>query len=109
MNARARSGRDLLLAMVIGYEAGGRIGDARAGGRPGLHASQLVAFASAAVSAKLLRLGDREMAHALGLIATTVSGLGVGTNSWAREYMGANTGVHGRAGGAVGGEQLYGE
>ena len=84
------SGRDLLLAMVIGYEAGGRIGDARAGGRPGLHASQLVAFSSAAVSAKLLELGDEQMAHALGLIATTVGGLGVGTNSWAREYMGAN-------------------
>jgi 2-methylcitrate dehydratase PrpD len=84
------SGRDLLLAMVIGYEAGGRIGDARAGGRPGLHASQLVAFSSAAVAAKLLELGDGEMAHALGIIATTVSGLGVGTNSWAREYMGAN-------------------
>jgi 2-methylcitrate dehydratase PrpD len=84
------SGRDLLLAMVIGYEAGGRIGEARAGGRPGLHASQLVAFASAAGSAKLLRLDDEQMAHTLGLVATTVSGLGVGTNSWAREYMGAN-------------------
>jgi 2-methylcitrate dehydratase PrpD len=84
------TGRDLLLAMVVGYEAGGRICDARAGGRPGLHASQLVAFASAAVSAKLLKLGDEKMAHALGIIATTVGGLGVGTDSWAREYMGAN-------------------
>ncbi len=49
-----------------------------------------MAFASAAVSAKLLELGDEQMAHALGIIATTVGGLGVGTNSWAREYMGAN-------------------
>ena len=84
------TGRDLLLAMVIGYEAGGRIGEARAGGRLGMHASQLVAFASAAVSAKLLRLDDERMAHALGLVATAVGGLLVGTNSWAREYMGAN-------------------
>jgi 2-methylcitrate dehydratase PrpD len=84
------SGRDLLRAMVIGYEAGGRIGDARAGGRPGLHASQLVAFASAAICAALLKLEDEAMAHALGIIATTVGGLGVGTDSWAREYMGAN-------------------
>jgi 2-methylcitrate dehydratase PrpD len=84
------TGRDLLLAMVIGYEAGGRVCDARAGGRPGLHASQLVAFASAAVSAKLLKLDDEKTAHALGIIATTVGGLGVGTDSWAREYMGAN-------------------
>jgi 2-methylcitrate dehydratase PrpD len=84
------TGRDLLLAMVIGYEAGGRICDARAGGHSGLHASQLVAFASAAVSAKLLDLGGEKMAHALGIIATTVGGLAVGTDSWAREYMGAN-------------------
>jgi 2-methylcitrate dehydratase PrpD len=84
------SGRDLLLAMVIGYEAGGRIGDAREGGRAGMHASQLVAFASAAVSGKLLEHSDEQLAHALGIIATTVGGLGVGTNSWAREYMGAN-------------------
>jgi 2-methylcitrate dehydratase PrpD len=91
------SGRDLLLAMVLGYETGGRIGEARAGGRPGMHASQLVAFASAAVSAKLLGLGDAQTAHALGIIATTVGGLIVGTDSWARELMGANaafTGVH---------------
>jgi 2-methylcitrate dehydratase PrpD len=81
--------------MVLGYEAGGRIGDARAGGRPGMHASQLVAFASAAVSAKLLQLGDEALAHALGIIATTVGGLGVGTNSWAREYMGANAAAAG--------------
>ena len=84
------SGRDLLLAMVLGYEAGGRIGNARQGGRPGMHASQLVAFASAAISSKLLKLGDIEMAHALGIVATTVGGLLVGTNSWSREYMGAH-------------------
>lgn len=84
------SGRDLLRAVVVGYEAGGRIGELRAGGRPGLHASQLVAFAGAAISAQLLELDDERVAHALGIVATTVGGLGVGTNSWAREYMGAN-------------------
>ena len=84
------TGRDLLLTMVIGYEAGGRLCDARAGGRPGVHASQFVAFASAAVSAKLLKLDDEKMAHALGIIATTVGGLAVGTDSGVREYMGAN-------------------
>jgi 2-methylcitrate dehydratase PrpD len=99
------TGRDLLLAMVLGYEAGGRIGDARAGGRPGLHASQLVAFASAACSAKLLQVSDEQIAHALGLVATTVGGLAVGTNSWAREYMGANaafTGVQAALSAAIG-------
>jgi 2-methylcitrate dehydratase PrpD len=84
------SGRELLRAMVLGYEAAGRIGDARAGGRPGLHASQLVAFASAAISSQLLKLDGERTVHALALVATTIGGLGVGTNSWAREYMGAN-------------------
>jgi 2-methylcitrate dehydratase PrpD len=84
------SGQDLLHAMVLGYEAGGRVGEARQGGRGGLHASQVVAFASAAASAKLLKLTDEQMAHALGIVATTVGGLATGTNSWAREYMGAN-------------------
>ena len=39
---------------------------------------------------RLLKLTDEQMAHALGIVATTVGGLAIGTNSWAREYMGAN-------------------
>ena len=84
------SGRDLLAAMVIGYEAAGRIGDARRGGRAGLHASQLVAFGGAVATARLLKLTAEQMAHALGIVATTMGGIAIGTNSWAREYMGAN-------------------
>ena len=84
------TGKDLLGAMVIGYEAAGRIGDARRGGRSGLHASQLVAFGGAVAVARLLKLTDQQMAHALGIVATTMGGLAIGTNSWAREYMGAN-------------------
>lgn len=84
------SGKDLLAAMVVGYEAGGRIGAARTGGPGGLHASQVVAFASAAASARLLGLSAGQMAHALGIVATTIGGIATGTNSWAREYMGAN-------------------
>ena len=55
-----------------------------------LHASQIVAFAGAAAAAKLLKLTDEQMAHALGIVAITMGGLATGTNSWAREYMGAN-------------------
>lgn len=84
------SGPDLLAAMVIGYETAGRMGEVRDGGVRGLHAAQLVAFAAAALSAKLLKQTDEQMAHALGIIATTVSGLLVSTNSWARDYMHAN-------------------
>ena len=79
--------RELLLAMVVGYEAAGRIGEARAGGRGGVHASQIVAFGAAAASGRLLGLTDEEMAHALGITAVTQGGLSIGTNSWAREYM----------------------
>ena len=84
------SGQELLAAMVVGYEAAGRLGDARRGGRPGLHASQLVAFGGAVAAARLLKLSDEQMAHALGIVATTMGGLATGTNSWAREYMGAS-------------------
>jgi len=84
------TGEDLLLAMVIGYEAAGRIGDARRGGRAGVHASQIVAFGGAVAAAKLLKLTDAQMAQALGIAAITMGGLATGTDSWAREYMGAN-------------------
>jgi 2-methylcitrate dehydratase PrpD len=76
--------------MVIGYEAAGRIGDARRGGRGGVHASQIVAFGGAVAAGKLLGLKDEQLAHALGIVAITMGGLATGTNSWAREYMGAN-------------------
>jgi 2-methylcitrate dehydratase PrpD len=93
------TGPDLLLAIVIGYEAAGRIGDARRGGRGGggigVHASQIVAFGGAVASAKLLRLTDEQIAHAIGITAITMGGLSIGTNSWAREYMGANAAMCG--------------
>ncbi len=84
------TGQDLLLAMVVGYEASGRIGETRLGGRGGVHASQIVAFGGAVAAAKLLKLTDEQMAHAIGITAITQGGLSIGTNSWAREYMGAN-------------------
>jgi len=84
------SGQDLITAMVVGYEAAGRIFDARRGNRGGVHASQNVGFAGAVTAARLLKLTDDQMAHAIGLVAVTVGGLAIGTNSWAREYMGGN-------------------
>jgi 2-methylcitrate dehydratase PrpD len=84
------TGQDLLCAIVTGYEVAGRIGEARRGGRGGLHASQVAAFGGTVAAARLLRLTDEQMAHAIGLTAITMGGLGIGTNSWAREYMGAN-------------------
>lgn len=89
------TGRDLLTAIVVGYEAAGRLGDARAGGRGGIHASQIVGFASAVAGGRMLRLTDAQMAHAIGLAAFTMGGLALGTFSWARQYMGANAAFSG--------------
>ena len=84
------SGEDLLGAIVTGYEAAGRIGEALGADRQGFHASVIVAFGGAVAAAKLLKLTDEQMAHAIGLTATTMGGLGIGTNSWAREYHAGN-------------------
>lgn len=98
------SGQEILSAMVAGYEAAGRIVDAVAAssgnaagagaisgtvGR-GFHASSIVAFAGAVTAAKLLRLTDSQTAQAISITATSVGGLAIGTNSWAREYHAGN-------------------
>src|SRR5881296_3421054 len=84
------TGQDLLCAIVTGYEAAGRIGEALSGDRQGFHASVIVAFGGVVAAARLLKLTDEQMAHAIGLTATTMGGLAIGTNSWAREYHAGN-------------------
>jgi len=84
------TGEDLLSAIVTGYEAAGRIGEALGENRQGFHASVIVAFGGVVAAAKLLKLTDEQMAHAIGLTATTMGGLAIGTNSWAREYQAGN-------------------
>jgi 2-methylcitrate dehydratase PrpD len=82
--------QDLLCAIVAGYEAAGRIGAALGANRQGFHASVIVAFGGVVTTAKLLKLTDEQMAHAISLIATTMGGLAIGTNSFAREYHAGN-------------------
>ena len=84
------TGPDLLCAMVTGYEAAGRIAEALHNGRPGLHASMVVAFGGVVAAAKLLGLTAEQMAHAISLTATTMGGILIGTDSWAREYQAGN-------------------
>ena len=99
------SGADTLAAMVAGYEAAGRVGEAliassSTSGRGsgaisgsvgrGFHASAIVAFGGTVTAGRLLRLTREQMAQAIGLTATTVGGLSIGTNSWAREYHAGN-------------------
>src|SRR5213593_1555220 len=84
------AGEDLLSAIVTGYEAAGRIGEALGSDRQSFHASVIVAFGGVVAAARLLRLTDEQMAHAISLTATTMGGLAIGTNSWAREYHAGN-------------------
>jgi 2-methylcitrate dehydratase PrpD len=83
------SGEDLLSAIVTGYEAAGRIGEALGNDRQAFHASVIVAFGGVVAAAKLLKLTDEQMAHTIGITATTMGGLAIGTNSWARVPGGA--------------------
>jgi 2-methylcitrate dehydratase PrpD len=84
------TGEDLLSAIVTGYEAAGRIGEALGDNRQGFHASVIVAFGGVVAAARLLRLTDEQIAQAISLTATTMGGLAIGTNSWAREYHAGN-------------------
>jgi 2-methylcitrate dehydratase PrpD len=82
--------RDVLLAMAVGYEAAGRFGDMVRGGRPGLHASFIVALGGTVAVARLLGLTVEQMAHAISLTASSIGGILIGTDSWDREYMAGN-------------------
>src|SRR5260370_24252023 len=55
------TGEDLLCAVVTGYDAAGRIGEAIGGGRQGFHASGVVAFGGGGGTAQLLQLYEEQL------------------------------------------------
>jgi 2-methylcitrate dehydratase PrpD len=82
-------GEDVLAAIVLGYEAAGRIGEAITPGfrSRGFHGCLVAIFAAAVAAGRLLRLGATEMAQAIALSATSIGGLAAAANtSVAREY-----------------------
>ncbi len=82
-------GEDVLAAIVLGYEAAGRIGEAITPGfrSRGFHGCLVAIFAAAVAAGRLLRLGAAEMAQAIALSATSIGGLAAAANtSVAREY-----------------------
>ncbi|MES2185064.1 MAG: MmgE/PrpD family protein [Pseudomonadota bacterium] len=84
-----RTGRELLCAMVLGYEVAGRIDEALTPGRMqrGFHGSVSTVFGAAVVAGRLLGLDAAQMAHALAIAATSIGGMAVAADtSWAREY-----------------------
>ncbi|MBV8337926.1 MAG: MmgE/PrpD family protein [Alphaproteobacteria bacterium] len=83
------NGQDILSAMVLGYEAAGRIGEAITPGfrNGGFHGCLIAIFAGAVAAARLLRLDTAGMTRALALSATSIGGLAAAANtSVAREY-----------------------
>lgn len=94
------SGQEVLAAMVLGYEAAGRIGEAVTPGlrQRGFHGCIVAIFGGAVSAARLLKLDAACMAQAIALSATSMGGLMAAANtSVAREYhagMAAMLGVH---------------
>ncbi len=94
------SGRDVLAAMVLGYEVAGRIDEALTPGRMqrGFHGSWSTVFGASVAAGLLLRLDAARLAHAIALAATSASGLAIAADtSWAREYhagMAASAGIN---------------
>jgi 2-methylcitrate dehydratase PrpD len=82
------SGEDVLTAIVVGYEAAGRIIDAMPGFRErGFHGSNAAIFAATGAAARLLRLDAEQTTHAIALAATSTGGLAKAADtSVAREY-----------------------
>ena len=83
------SGRDVLAAIVLGYEIAGRINGAMIGGlqKKGFHGSIVSSFAGAVAAGYLLQLTAPQMAQAIALMATSMGALHAAANtSTAREY-----------------------
>jgi len=93
------SGRDVLAAMVLGYEVAGRIDESLTPGRMqrGFHGSYATVFGACVAAGVLLRLDAQRLAHAIALSATSIGGMAIAADtSCAREYhagLAASTGI----------------
>jgi 2-methylcitrate dehydratase PrpD len=82
-------GQEVLSAIVLGYEAAGRINSAMIGGlqTKGFHGCIVAIFAAAAAAGRLLKLSEPQMAQTIALAATSMGGLhAAAKTSVAREY-----------------------
>jgi len=83
------SGEEVLAAIVLGYEAAGRIGDPISPQfrERGHHGCLLATFAACVAAGRLLRLDPAPLAQAIALAATSIGGLAAAADtSTAREY-----------------------
>lgn len=94
------SGQEVLAAIVLGYEAAGRIGEAITPNfrHRGFHGCIVAIFGGAVATGRLLGLDAAHMAQAIALSATSMGGLAAAANtSVAREYhagLAAMLGIH---------------
>jgi 2-methylcitrate dehydratase PrpD len=94
------SGQDVLAAIVLGYEAAGRIGEAITPNfrHRGFHGCIVAIFGGAVAAGRLLGLDTTHMTQAIALSATSMGGLAAAANtSVAREYhagLAALLGMH---------------
>jgi 2-methylcitrate dehydratase PrpD len=94
------SGENVLAAIVLGYEAAGRIGEAITPGfrTRGFHGCLVAIFGGAVAAGRLLQLDAVRLAQAIALSATSIGGLMAAANtSVAREYhagLAATLGVY---------------
>ena len=82
-------GEEILAAIVLGYEAAGRIGDGVTPGfrTKGFHGCLVAIFAAAVAAGRLLHLDANQMTRTIALSATSIGGLAAAANtSVAREY-----------------------
>lgn len=93
------SGKQVLEAMVLGYEVAGRIDESLTPGRMknGFHGSFSTVFGGAVAVGKLLNLNQEQMTQAIAIAATSIGGMAIAADtSCAREYhagMAASSGV----------------
>ena len=83
------SGQDVLAAIVLGYEASGRIGEVITPTfqTRGFHGCLVAIFGGAVACARLLQLDEVQMTQAIALSATSIGGLrDAADTSVAREY-----------------------
>jgi 2-methylcitrate dehydratase PrpD len=83
------TGEDVLAAIVLGYEAAGRIGEAITPGfrTRGFHGCLVAIFGGAVAAGRLLVMDAAQLAQAIALSATSIGGLMAAANtSVAREY-----------------------
>jgi 2-methylcitrate dehydratase PrpD len=92
------SGKEILAAIVLGYEVTSRlIGAMKFPYKDkGFHGCIVASFAGAVAASKLMKLDKEQTAHAIALTATSVGGLSAAADtSWSREYHASQAALQG--------------